>query len=83
MTSGGDLCHIGTTKLIYEANRWTGFCLIRFLPEGRSEQTMILHLSGSAKYTTVLMSVFPGNVSAGLGHHRVGVCFHFGASEVK
>ena len=30
-----------------------GPCLMRFLPEGRSEQTMILHLWESGKYTTV------------------------------
>ena len=83
MTSGGDVCNIGTSELIYEANRFTGFCVIRFLPACRSEETMIIYLYGSAKYTTVLMSVFPGKVSTGLGHHRVGVCFHFATSEVK
>ena len=54
MTSGGDLCHIGISKLTCEANRWTGSCVIQFLPRGRSEQTMILHFGRSAKYTTVL-----------------------------
>ena len=83
MTSGGDVCNIGTSELIYEANRCTGFCVIRFLPACLSEETMIIYLYGSAKYTTVLMSVFPGKVSTGLGHHRVGVCFHFATSEVK
>ena len=29
------------------------------------------------------MPGFPGTVSDVLGHHRVGVCFLFGASEVK
>ena len=54
MTSGGDLGHIGTGKLICEADRWTRSCVMRFLPEGRSEQTVILHLCGSAKHTSVL-----------------------------
>ena len=54
MTSFGDLCHIGPSKLICETNRWTGTCVMRFLPEEDSEQTMILHLSGSGKYTTDL-----------------------------
>ena len=44
MTSGGGLCHVGPSKLICDTNRWTGHCVMRFLPEGRSEQTMILHL---------------------------------------
>ena len=54
MASGGDLCHVETGKLICEADRWTRPCAMRFLPEGRSEQTVILHLCGSAKYTSVL-----------------------------
>ena len=54
MTSGGDLCHVGTSRLMCEANRWTGSCVMRFLPEGRSKQTMILYLCGSGEYTTVL-----------------------------
>ena len=54
MTSCGDLCHIGPSKLICETNRWTGTCVMRFLPEGNSEQTMILYLHGSRKYTTDL-----------------------------
>ena len=49
-----DLCHIGTSKLICEGNLWTGFCVMQFLPEGRSEQTVILHLCESTKYTTIL-----------------------------
>ena len=53
MTSGGDLCHVGTSKLICEKTRWTGPCVMRFLPEGRSEQTIILHWCGSGKYATV------------------------------
>ena len=48
MTSGGDLCHVGTSKLISETNQWTGPCVI-----GCSE-TMIHHWCGSGKYTTVL-----------------------------
>ena len=50
MTSGGNLCHMGTNKLICETNQWTGSYVMRFLPEGRSEETMILHLCGSEKY---------------------------------
>ena len=53
MTSGGDLCHVGTSKLICETNRWTGPCVMRFLPEGHFEQTIILQLCVSGKYTTV------------------------------
>ena len=44
MTSGGNLCLVGTSKLICEGNQWTGSCVMRFLPKGRSEQTMILHI---------------------------------------
>ena len=54
MTSGWDLCHVGTGKLTCEANRWTGSCVVRFLPECRSKQTMILHLYGGGEYSTVL-----------------------------
>ena len=54
MTSGGELYHVETSKLICETNRWTGPCVMRFLPEGYSEQTMILHFCGSAKYILVL-----------------------------
>ena len=54
MISGEELCHIGPSKWICETNQWTGPCVMRFLPEVRSEQTMILHLCGSGKYTTVL-----------------------------
>ena len=53
MTSNGDLCHVGTSKLISETNRWTGPCVIQFLLEGRSE-TMLHHWFGSEKYPTVL-----------------------------
>ena len=53
-TSSGDLYHVGTSKLICETNRWTSLCVMRFLPEGYSEQTMILHLCGSGKYISVL-----------------------------
>ena len=41
MTSGGDLCHVGTSKLICGTNRWTGPCVMQFLLEGHSEHTMI------------------------------------------
>ena len=54
MTFGRDLCHVGTTKLICKANQWTGCCVMRFFPEGCSEQSMILHLCGSGEYTLVL-----------------------------
>ena len=54
MTSGGELCHVGTSKLICETNGWTGPCVMQFYPEGRSEQAIILHLCGGGKYTAVL-----------------------------
>ena len=53
MTSGGDVYHVGTSKLICETNWGTGPCVMRFLAEGYSEHTMILHLCGSEKYTSV------------------------------
>ena len=34
---------------------------MRFLPEGYSEQTVILHLGGSGKYTTVLCFSISGS----------------------
>ena len=54
MTSGGDLYHVGPSKLICQTNRWTGPCMMQFLVEGYSEHTMKLHLCGSGKYTSVL-----------------------------
>ena len=42
--------------LICEANGWTGFGVMGFLPKGRSEQKVILHLHGTGKDTTVLWS---------------------------
>ena len=50
---------------------------------GSSRDTSVVQhrnkmMCGSAKYTTV----FPGTVSDVLGHHRVGVGFQFGTSEV-
>ena len=54
MTFSGDLCYVENSKLFCEANRWTSSCMMRFLPKVRSKQTMILHLCGSEKYTTVL-----------------------------
>ena len=63
MTSGVDLCHIGTSKLICEGDLWTGSCVMQFLPEGRSEQTVVLHLCGSTKYTTFFrFSIREGDV---------------------
>ena len=61
ITSDGDLCHVGPNKLIWETNRWTGSCVMRFLPEGYSEQTVILYLGGSGKYTTVLCFSISGS----------------------
>ena len=55
MTSSGDLCHVGTSKLICKTNQWTGSCVMRFLPEGRSKQTMVFHLCGSRKYTSLVL----------------------------
>ena len=40
MTSGGDLRHVGTSKLISITDLLTSPCVIKLLPEGRSE-TMI------------------------------------------
>ena len=53
MTSNGDLCHVGTSKLISETNRWTGPCMIQFLPEGRWE-AMLSHWCESGKYTSLV-----------------------------
>ena len=53
MTSGADLCHRETSKLISETNRWTGLYTIQFLSEVRSE-TMLHYWCWSGKYTTVL-----------------------------
>ena len=49
MTSDGNLCHVGTTKLICETNRWNGSFVMWFLQEGHSEHIMILHLRGDAR----------------------------------
>ena len=74
MTSDGDLCPVGTSKLICETNRWTVTCVMEFLPEGRSELTMILHLCGSGKYTTVLyFSIRGGDVRVPAAFHTWGV----------
>ena len=54
MLSNDFTCHAGTSKSNCETNRWTGPCAMRFSPQGHSEQTIILHLCGSGKYTTVL-----------------------------
>ena len=72
MTSGGDLCHVGTSKLISDTNQWTGPCVIEFLPEGRSE-TMIHHQCGSGKYTTVLCFGIGGGDARALHHFTLGV----------
>ena len=60
MTSGGDLYHVGPSKLICETNRWTGPCMVRLLAEDYSKHTMILHLCGSGKYTSVLCFIMRG-----------------------
>ena len=54
MTSDGDLYHVGPSKLICETKWWTGPYVMRYLAEGYSEHTMILHLCGSGKNTSVL-----------------------------
>lgn len=62
MTSGGDWYYAGTSKLIEEISRWNGSCVMRFLLESRSRQTMILHLCASGEYTTVMgFSIRRGN----------------------
>ena len=48
MAYGGDMCHMGASKLICQANLWTGPCVMQFLPEGRSE-TIILISAGVGK----------------------------------
>ena len=73
MTSGGDLCHVGTSKLICEANRWIVSCVMRFLRFFRSEQTMILHLCGSGEYTTVLCFSIRGGMPGSLPYLALGV----------
>ena len=70
----GTLCHIRTSKLIYEANQWTGSCVMLFLPERHSEQTMILNLCGSAKYITVLcFSIRGGDAGVSAPYRTWGV----------
>ena len=54
MTSGGELCHVGPSKLFCETNQWTGPCKMQFLQEGCSKQTMIIHLCGSGKYNSLV-----------------------------
>ena len=46
MIFGGDLCHVETGKMICEAYRWNGSCVVWFLLEAC--------LCGSGEYTTVL-----------------------------
>ena len=72
ITSGGDLCHAGTSKLISETNRWTGPCVIQILLEGRSE-TIIHHWCGNGKYTTVLCFGISGLIPGSLFHFTNGV----------
>ena len=74
MTSSGDLCHIRTSRLIYEANQWTGSCVMQFLPEGHSELNVILNLCGSAKYITVLcFSIRGGDAGVSAPYRTWGV----------
>ena len=49
-----DLYHVEPSKLICETNRWTGYCVMRFLAEDYSEHTIILHSCGSGKYISLL-----------------------------
>ena len=68
----GDLYRAGTSKLICEANRWTGSYVMRFLLR------LILHLCGMKIYYSLVFlrcEGFPGTVSDVLGHHRVVVYF--------
>ena len=46
MIFGGELCHVETGKMICEAHRWNGSCVVWFLLEAC--------LCGSGEYTTVL-----------------------------
>ena len=73
MTSGGDWYDVGPSKLICETNRWTGPCVMRFLAESYSEHTMILHLCGSGKYTSVLCFSMRGGDARVLPHLALGV----------
>ena len=41
ITSGGNSYHIGISKLICETNRWTGCCVMSFLPKGCSEHNYV------------------------------------------
>ena len=79
MTSGWDLCHVGTSKLIWKTNRWNGPCTKRFLPEGRAEQTVMLHLCGSGGGVERFLerSLMCWVITA------LGCVFHFGTSEIK
>ena len=64
MASGGDLYHVGRSKLICGTNWWTVLWLMRFLAEGYSEHTMKLHFCGSGKYTLALcFSITGGDAS--------------------
>ena len=48
--------------------------MTQFLPEGRSEQTMILHLCGSGKYATVLcFNIREGNARVPAASRTWGV----------
>ena len=51
MTSGGDLCHVGMSKLISETNQQTGPCVIQFVPKGLYQKI----ISASGKYTIVFI----------------------------
>ena len=69
-----EICHVETSKLICEANLWTGFCMIKFLLKSRSERTMVLHLCGSGRYTTVLcFSIIGGDARVSAPSRSWGV----------
>ena len=73
MASAGDLYHVGPSKLICETNQWAGPCLMQVLAEGYSEHTMILHLCGSGKCTSVLCFSIRGGDARSLPHLALGV----------
>ena len=73
MTSGWDLCRVGTSILIRETNQWIGPCMIQFLSEGCSE-TMLHHWCRSGKYTAVLcFAICRGDARVAAPFHTWGV----------
>ena len=97
MTFSGDLCHVGTSKLICKANRYFS-CVMRFLPKGRSlyficvgvENILVLCSSIRGDYARVPAPSRPWGVEGFLERSLMcwvitglGCVFHFGTSEVK